>query len=230
MSVDSIPNIELFQTGDVLLFADHSWYPSRFIEFATHSKYSHVGIVLRDPCFGEESLKGLYILESTAFIDADDVETHTRVSGVQINRFDKVYDITEGEIYWRRLHIDRNNDFNDIMTDVHRLTFGKGYDYDPKDWIKAFFDIHNSNDERTDKFDCSALVAFIYDRLGLLIKPVDWTIIRPKDWGCEDEVEHRRVKIDNEQCTLDDPIQIKFCNNNKSYIGMMYDYVMSIFN
>jgi hypothetical protein len=205
-----IPNHQLFQTGDILLFSDKKFIPSILIEDFTHSKYSHTGIILRDPTFPSESFKGLYILESTGYIDAKDVETHQYKVGVQINKLSKVYDVTNGEIYWRRLTTERNEDFGQILSEVHKLTHDKGYDFDPDDWIKAYFDWHHGNEQKENVFICSALVAFLYDRLGFLKKPVEWTIVRPVDWGTEYPPEDRRIHIDN--CQLDKEVQIRFVN------------------
>jgi hypothetical protein len=167
-------------------------------------------MILRDPDFGYESFKGLYILESTGYIDAKDVEDHKYKIGVQINRLSKIYDITDGTIYWRRLHTTRNENFYQIISEVHKITHDKGYDFDPDDWVKAFFDWHSGNEQKENVFICSALLSFIYDRLGYLEKPVEWTIVRPKDWGTEDPPKDRRVHIVN--CQLDPMIQIRFNN------------------
>lgn len=209
----NIPNYELFQTGDILLFSDREFIPSILIEEMTHSKYSHVGIILRDPKFPHESLEGLYILESTGYIKVKDVENHKYKVGVQINKLSDVYNITEGNIYWRRLTTDRDTDFDQIISEVHKLTHDKGYDFDPGDWVKAYFDWHIGNEQKENEFICSALVAFLYDRLGFLTKPVEWTIVRPVDWGTEYPESERRVHIDN--CVLDPEIQIRFFDDKK---------------
>jgi len=205
-----IPNYQLFETGDLLLFSDKKFIPSRAIEDLTHSKYSHTGMILRDPKFPNESFEGLYILESTGYIDAKDVEDHKYKVGVQINKLSEVYKVTNGEIYWRRLHTDRNENFYQVISEVHKITHDKGYDFDPDDWVKAYFDWHYGNEQKENVFICSALMSFLYDRLGFLEKPVDWTIVRPVDLGTEYPPEDRRVKIVN--CQLDDEVQIRFMN------------------
>ena len=105
-----IPNYELFETGDVLLYSNKTFIPSLLVEDFTHSKYSHAGMILKDPVFPNDTLKGLYILESTGYIKAKDVEDHKDKIGVQINKLSKVYDITNGDIvlYWRRLVTNRD--------------------------------------------------------------------------------------------------------------------------
>ena len=59
------------QTGDLLLFVSDSsnWFFRPFtkmISWGTHSNYTHVAMVLRDPIFSDiPPLKGLYIWESS---------------------------------------------------------------------------------------------------------------------------------------------------------------------
>lgn len=232
-----IPNHELFQTGDLLLFSGKSVFPSELIQMFTHSKYSHTGIILRDPVFAQESFKGLYILESTGYIAANDVEKHKRIVGVQINRLSDVYkDVGSGTIYWRRLITTRDKDFYQILSNVHTLTYGKGYDFDPADWIKAYFDIIDKYEQKEDVFICSALCSFLFDRLGLLVKPVNWTIVRPVDMGTEYPESERRIAFIN--CTMEPEIQIKFdkdidhevkenADSNASYFSRFTAYLKS---
>lgn len=210
IDVTNIPNHQLFQTGDILLFSNNEIFPSVLVEDFTHSKYSHVGIILRDPKFPVASYEGLYVLESTGYIDAKDVENHKYQVGVQINELSKVYNVTDGQIYWRRLIASRGDDFNQIFSEVLKITNGKDYDFNLADWIKAYFDWHFGNEQKENEFICSALAAFLYDRLGFLEKPVDWTIVRPVDWGTEFPSKDLRVHTIN--CQLEPEIQIRFQN------------------
>ena len=54
-------NIEDFkkncQTGDILLYNTQFWY-SKLIEYFSDSIYSHIGIILRDPVYINQKLKG----------------------------------------------------------------------------------------------------------------------------------------------------------------------------
>lgn len=227
LDYSNIPHHEDFKTGDLLLFSGKDCFPSKFIEDLTDSKYSHIGIILRNPILDGKEYKGLFIFESTAWIDAKDVEDHKFTTGVQINELSKVYNEPDGNIYWRRLNADRDDNFYKILKNVHSVTYGKDYDFDPMDWIKAYFDIIDSSDQRTDKFICSALVAYTYDQLNFLVKPVDWTIVRPKDFGTEDPPDERRITTIN--CTLDKEIQIKL-TINQSGIGYYMSYVYTPMN
>ena len=61
--------MEDLKTGDLLLFNNHSGGLfgtfTNLIKWGTHSNYTHVALVLKDPTFIHPSLKGLYVWEST---------------------------------------------------------------------------------------------------------------------------------------------------------------------
>lgn len=237
MKYHNIPHIDMFDTGDILLFSGSGIFPSKIIEFMTDSDISHIGIVLKNPCIFGKQYEGYYIFESTAFIDAKNVESGKYTSGVQINELSKVFDTTNGSIFWRKLNVDRNKDFNEIMEQSYRLTKGASYDYDPEDWIKAFFDIHTGDEEKNTEYICSALASFLYDRLGLLQKPVDWTIVRPVDWVTVSDQNNNNSRIHLTNSSLDKPLKVKDDKNNdknnndknNTYYDIFTGYVKSIY-
>ena len=58
------------QTGDILLFdnTENGGFInglSKLIKWGTHSNYTHVAMVLKDPSFIHPTLKGLYVWESS---------------------------------------------------------------------------------------------------------------------------------------------------------------------
>ena len=71
------------ETGDILLFKENWWF-SRLIQYFTNSKYSHCGIIIKNPNFTPIPLRGLYLLESTGFIHTKDAEDHEHKFGVQL--------------------------------------------------------------------------------------------------------------------------------------------------
>ena len=52
----------------------------------------------------------------------------------------------------------------------------------PQDWIQALFRKDN-NPQKTNRFWCSALVAYIYTKCGVLNENTDWSIVRPSDFS-----------------------------------------------
>ena len=71
------------QTGDILLFRGTSWV-SWLVEWFGVSRYSHVGMVIKNPQFMNLDLEdGTYILESS-WNNTPDVEDHQMKMGVQL--------------------------------------------------------------------------------------------------------------------------------------------------
>ena len=76
-----------FKTGDLLLFDYENYYGlgifSYLIKKITHSNYSHIGMILKDPDFLEEPLQGYYLWQSdwTGYPDPQD---GNKKLGVQI--------------------------------------------------------------------------------------------------------------------------------------------------
>jgi hypothetical protein len=66
------------------------------------------------------------------------------------------------------------------------LVYNKPYDIVPLDWVEALIqkDIHP---QKTDRFWCSALVAYIYTMCGILDKDTDWSIGRPSEFSLSSE-------------------------------------------
>lgn len=216
---EKMPHEDEYETGDILLFSEKTFIPSRMIEYFTESKYSHVGIILKDPTFINESLKGIYILESTGFSNVNDVENNKKKVGVQIRDFRKVYDDYNGAIYWRKLNVNRTIEFYDRLTEAHKVIHNKPYDTKPRDWIATLFDIERKNIQLTDRFFCSAMVSYVYKVLGFLPEDTPWSIIRPKDLGTED-VENNRIKFIN--CNVDKECIIKSYNSYVHYLYRTY--------
>ena len=213
----TIPKIEEFDTGDIILFSDITYIPSRIIEWVTGSKYSHVGIILKDPTFINPLLKGLYILESTGLSSIVDSEDNKRKTGVQIRKLENVCNDYNGAIFWRKLHALRDEEFKRKITEIHTKVHDKPYDVQPIDWLKSMFNDRYGSLQITSRFFCSALVTYIYDVLGFVASNTPWTIIRPKDLGTEN-LATNRIKFVN--CIVDNEVMIK---SYDSYVHYLYN-------
>jgi hypothetical protein len=155
-------------------------------------------------------------MESTGLTDIPDIEDKKLVSGVQIRPLLDVCKEYNGAIFWRQLHMERDDKFNQTILETFQASHNKPYDINPKDWIEAMLNIRIGGEQLTSRFFCSALVTYVYDKLGLVAENTPWTIIRPKDLGTEDEASNR-IKIIN--CTLDKEIVIK---RYESYLHYVY--------
>tara|TARA_B110000908_G_C10147578_1_gene399768 strand:+ start:191 stop:844 length:654 start_codon:yes stop_codon:yes gene_type:complete len=205
-----------FQTGDLILFHhdtkhDKKTLYNRFFDiitntimYATKSKYSHVGMIVKDPEFTSPPLKGIYLLESSSetFPDAED---HKVKIGVELVPFKEILDTYKDEyFYWRQLKCDRNDAFYENLDAVHRVIHNKPYDLDLLDWIKAYFKDYSPIVQKTNEFWCSALVAYIYVYLGFLDKDISWSYISPEQLGTESQSNPLQFK----NCSLYDEIKI----------------------
>lgn len=193
MSVTSVIKEDFLkscQTGDILLYNSNTLM-GRAIELFSYSKFSHISIILRDPTFINPDLKGLYVIESGSE-GIKDVLSGKKVIGVQVIPLDYVLSQYEngrfGYLYYRKLNCIRNDEFDTNIKEVVINTDTKSYDINPIDWIKAEFDIEIGDEQKENTFWCSALVSYIYVKLGFLEKTLPWTIIAPRRFSYyEDE-------------------------------------------
>jgi hypothetical protein len=172
-------------TGDILLFSPDksSNYFFRILDlgirYFTKSEFTHVAMVLKNPTFIHNNLKGLYIWESSWEGTPDPQDDKIKL-GVQITPLHEFLDTYKGKIYVRKLKKGNNLITIDKLQDIHKIVYDKPYDYMPKDWINAI-NRYDSEPQKTSRFWCSALVCFILSKLGFVNKSLDWSLIRPSD-------------------------------------------------
>lgn len=185
-------NLEELDTGDIILYQTSFWY-SRLIEYFTGSNYSHISIVLKKPIWLDSSLTDdYYLLESGGEVFPDAV-SGKMVFGVQIAPMSKVIheyrDLNYGSLYCRKLQPDIPKDLlQESIKNAYILIKDKPYDLHPLDWLNALVDLDKPIDkikkeQRTDCFWCSALVSFIYYKMGFLPSNIPWTIVSPSDYS-----------------------------------------------
>jgi hypothetical protein len=179
--------MEELETGDLLLFSTDKWY-SKIIEKGIHCKFSHVGIVLKNPTFLNENLNGYYLLESGRE-NFDDVIDHMIHFGVEIvplqNVLDEYKQNNEGNIYYRKLKVDRNEQFYLNFKLAYDNVKNKPYNKNIFDWLEVLFGYKLFDKKITNRFWCSALVSYIYVNLNILSKEIDWSLITPKYFSDE---------------------------------------------
>lgn len=200
------------QTGDIILFHHKNTYRNLYewvydiftntIMYFTKSKYTHVGMIVKDPPFHPE--KGVFLLESgtETFKDSEDNEYKF---GVQLSDMDTILDnLDDYDIYWRQLFCKRDKTFYANLNSSHSIVHNRPYDTKCIDWIKAAFNIRVGNEQRNKIFWCSALIAFVYSKLGLLDKNIPWTIVSPSMFGTE-----KNKSLDFQNCKLSNEIKIE---------------------
>lgn len=198
------------KTGDILLFDyEGGGILSIFtglISYFTNSKYSHVGVVLKDPDFIHPSLKGYYIWESSWEGKPDPQDNKIKL-GVQITPFHQIcntYKKEGGHIFIRRLNCNKDIITKEKLEEIHSVVYGKPYDLVPKDWINAIYR-KDTEPQKTDRFWCSALVGYIYTKLGLLKPDTDWSVLTPSDFSLKGG---GNITFDNDSSLEDKETQI----------------------
>jgi cell wall-associated NlpC family hydrolase len=168
---------ENFKTGDLLFFkGDKKSLIDDLIMDVSHSPYSHIGMIIVNPPW-DKNLKGPYLLQSSSnytYSDEDRKEEKgvtlsslpDNLNGVNIRRYDGVMDAEK-------------------LTNVHDEVHHLPYDTSWWDWIVAglshlgFQSFHN--DRHDNNFWCSALVAFVYVKMGILPEKTNWSNLAPGD-------------------------------------------------
>ena len=100
-----------FDTGDIILFHANSGIITKAIQCWTKSKYSHVGMVIKNPDFPGFKKDGLFLIESTTLETLPDVEDHKMKFGVQLHDLYNVLNTYPGDSYWRKLNCIRDSLF-----------------------------------------------------------------------------------------------------------------------
>ncbi len=175
-----------FKTGDILLFHGENYWFSYVVEWFTWSKFSHIGIILKDPTYIDYQLKGYYLLESGTESFPDAVY-HKIEFGVQIVDLEKLFNNYQGEIYYRSLQLPSDNEkqiydikIPTVLSKIWKKICHLKYDDEIWDLFRVEFGINWGDMKRKNKFFCSALTAFIYSQFQFFDKPVEWDLMTPQ--------------------------------------------------
>ena len=177
--------MDRLQTGDVLLFHNTSPWYNVLIEKITNSPLCHSGLVIRDPWFTKEPLKGLYVLQST-YNDIPDAEDNKVKFGVQITKLEDCCKQYEWTKVRSLVGIDRNSEeFKKKFAEIHKQVHDVPYDLTIKYWLIAGLNHLKWTDHivkrHIDCFWCSALVAYVYTQMGWFSEDTDWSELAPSD-------------------------------------------------
>jgi hypothetical protein len=179
--------MDFLQTGDIILFQGRSFI-SYVLEYFGRSPYSHVGMIVRNPSFLNPMLEdGIYLLES-GWNPIPDVETGQTKIGVQLHFLEDILkECPPNTVYVRKVECQRDPAFYETLQTIHQTVQNIPYDLNPWDWLMGLYSMKHTlplepSYQRTDRFWCSALLAYIFDKLQL-IQPVNWTLIAPREFG-----------------------------------------------
>lgn len=199
--ISSKGRVEL-EDFDILLFSGQNYWVSRVIEWVTGSEFSHVGIVLKSPTYLHPDLTGIYLLESGQELKPD-AEDGVPKLGVQITELNGLLSQYGGVVYRRRLDCNKEG-MREQMKKVHQEIHGKPYDFNLIDIMESVTGCYLNNCKIEKRFFCSALVTFVYMRLGLLPEDIAWTIVEPKQFSDGEYIEKRLI-----HAKLDSTVRIK---------------------
>ncbi len=162
-------------TGDLVLFSGKGLV-SGTIRLFTGSRWSHVGLVLRD---GDD----LLLLEATNTDESADIALGRPVRGVQVVHLADKLAAYDGAVAWRRLELDeRPAGLDEEIRELAEWWRYRGY----KDFtVTLVRDLLSANrrPQRVDRVFCSELVAEVYKRLGLMCRTVRSSRCVPGDFG-----------------------------------------------
>lgn len=179
------------ETGDLLLFRGTGWI-SWFVEWVGVSKYSHVGIVIKNPRFLDPELEdGTYLLDSS-WSGVPDAEDHQVKYGVQLRLLeDALKDYSKGSVLVRKVNCQRNEAFYDTFAQLHKEIHDKPYDLSPWDWLCAKYNMmcplpSDPAYKTTKRFWCSALVSYVFCQLGIMDPNVNWSLVAPREFSSDE--------------------------------------------
>ncbi len=172
------------RTGDIVLFSGKGGI-SAGIKWATLSRWSHVGMVVRLDRYDFVTL-----WESTTLSNVKDLDSHTARKGVQLVPLSKRVEKYSGEIAIRQLSgvTLGEQDIQSLMQ-LRREISGRPYEKRMLELIKAAWDGPGGhNEEDLSSLFCSELVAEAYQRLGLLDESKPSNEYTPADFSQDGEL------------------------------------------
>ena len=185
---------ESLSTGDLVLVSEYPEVPQHWllalfndmIRWVTRSPYTHVGMILRDPPFMDEG--GVYVWESGWEGTPDPQDGRVKL-GVQLTPWSTFVENTRGALFVRKREKGSRPLSRQMLSTIHAQVYGKPYDVHVSDWLAAAVR-YDPQPQKTDRFWCSALVAYILVQCGTLDPGVDWSMVRPGDLSSDSRVLH----------------------------------------
>lgn len=166
-------------SGDLVLFSGKGLV-SGTIRLFTRSRWSHVGLVVRDPQNGEALL-----LESTSTDESADISLGRPVRGVQVVRLAEKLAAYDGAIALRKLEMeDRPAEFDQQLQEIVGLWRYREYKSFTLTLALDFLSA-NRRPQRVHQVFCSELVAEVYKRLGIMCRSVRSSRCVPGDFGLD---------------------------------------------
>jgi cell wall-associated NlpC family hydrolase len=168
--------IDDLDTGDLILFHGENCVFSEVVEHFTHSRWSHCGIVVRDPNFASPPLTGMYLWES-GIEPTSNPEEDRRTLGVQFTELKQKIDGYTGKIACRRLQAHKIH--TQELERAHSIVHDKPYNIWIPDWLRMIVPWMQKPRATDRRFWCSALVGRVWEAVGILPQNTDWSQLTP---------------------------------------------------
>lgn len=205
-----LENMDSLNTGDMILChgSKGDGIVDETIEFFTKSPWVHAAIIIRDPWWTSPPLSGIYVFQSGDGPNSYKDVLNGHVSGVTLNKLNDFLANRHG-VYVRTLvGGDVLNGAPKIMfKNAFEIAHGEPYDTNICSWIGNGLGSYcgcrclsklTAPKHDTD-FWCSALVAFIYDKM-------DWHV--QDDWSCQSPADLSKWSL-KKPYTLTEPWLLK---------------------
>ncbi len=192
-----------YGTGDLILFSGESAL-SKAIKFCSRSKFSHCGIVLREPTYIDSNLVGTYFIESTLNLTPD-AEDGKPKFGVTIHLLADVLasHAKDGDkSYLRKVQgLSGAHSLDERIRSAYDVTKNIPYNVDPVAWIRAKeasnatsiddFIAHHRYPQNelqdTRALWCSEFVGYFYSKIGVLDRDTPWSLLAPAHFSAKEE-------------------------------------------
>ena len=152
------------ETGDLILFSGKGIL-SAGVKLGSLCKWSHIGMVVK-----VQNPDIALIYQATPSTIVKDFFLKKENPGVQINVLSHVVDKYDGDIAYRKLHVDRSQEMFDSLSAFRKEIKGRPFEESTWEIIKACYDgpLGSNEEEDLSSLFCSELVAETYQRMGLL--------------------------------------------------------------
>ena len=163
------------KTGDMVLFSGGG-FVSRMIQMYTRSKWSHVGVVVRDDWYDQ-----LLLWESTTLSKIKTIHGNVR-QGVAIRPLSEVVENYDGVVGVRQLKRELTDSEQITVGDLRKEFKGRDYETDKLELFRSAYDfIGGQNEEDLSSLFCSELVAEMYQRLYFISEELPSNEYTPAD-------------------------------------------------
>ncbi len=185
------------KTGDILLFSNDNFI-MRLWKKLTDCHWTHVGLAMQS-----EDTDQVLLWESTTLKNICDVRSQMAKGGVQVVLLSLRTATYNGEVAYRKLLFDPENDqvSREIVSKrlIEFRDIVKTNPFEPDLWkiIKAFIDILPFRNKESDlsKLFCSELVAAAFMHAGLLGEDPTAEEYTPKDFAEHDDILEKGVRL-----------------------------------